>query len=156
MRGPVIAGAVAALGCAGLAVTVLVLTRDDRTEVGTGDIGTIEVYGQTKKGPAKLPQDRRVPLPRPQDFAFQFTAEGTGPRFVRIEIETDGEVSVMYEDRHYAPQFKDSLGYTMRLSETAPDELTIVVTLEAPHAASRVARYPVRLIGADSPFWEEP
>ncbi len=149
-----VAGVLLALGVAALVAVYAVVSGAEPTAVGTGDIGTLDVYGQTKQGPAKLPKDRRVTLPRPQDFAFQFTGEGTGPRIIRIEVEALGEVSVAYEEIHQAPKFKDSLGYTMHLSEDAPDEITIVVTLEAPHAMSRVSRHPVRLVGAESPFWE--
>lgn len=154
MRVPVVVGALSALGVFVLGLVVWRLAATPDLPAGTGDIGTVEVYGQTPKGPQKLPADRQVSLPRPQDFAFQFTAEGTGPRWIRIALESRGEVSVLYEEVHEAPAFKDSLGFTFRMSEEAPDEATMIVTLEAPHAMTREARYPVRLIGADSPFWE--
>lgn len=153
VRGAVAWGVFAALAVAALVGLGVFLARPP-VPAATGDIGTVEVYGQTPDGPKKLPADRRVSLPRPQDLAFQFTSEGTGPRWLRIELDTGGDVSVLYEEQVTAPAFKDSLGYTFRMSEEAPDEVTVIVTLEAPHAMSRVERYPLRLIGADSPFWE--
>lgn len=153
MRGPVAWGVFAALAVAALVALGFGLAQPP-VPAATGDIGTVEVYGQTPQGPRKLPADRRVSLPRPQDIAFQFTAEGTGPRWLRIEIDVGGDIQVLWEEKVNAPAFKDSLGYTFRMGEEAPDEVTVIVTLEAPHAASRTERYPVRLIGAESPFWE--
>ncbi len=153
MNRPVAWGVFAALAVAALVALGVWLARPP-VPAATGDIGTVEVFGQTPDGPKKLPEDRRVSLPRPQDIAFQFTAEGTGPRWLRIEIDTGGDVQVLWEELVTAPAYKDALGYTFRMGEEAPDEVTMIVTLEAPHAMSRVARYPLRLIGADSPFWE--
>ncbi len=131
-------------------------TRDGLAERphATGDIGFLLVYGQMAEGPTALQPDRLRRLPRPQDFAFQFVAGGSGPRLIRLEIEEGVQRTVMFEERVYAPATMEALDYVMHLDEKAPDNFVLVVTVEAPHAVSAVSRYPVQLEGKDRRFWD--
>jgi len=120
---------------------------------GTGDVGMLQVFAQLPKGPQRLPPSRAVSLPRPQDFAFRFIAEGTGPRWVRIELEQRGTRAVMFEEQLATPADR-YLDYTLRLDESAADEVTLTVVVEAPHMMRAVSDFPIRLVGAERRFWE--
>jgi hypothetical protein len=143
-----------ALGLTAAGVAVL-LTQTEPPPEGRGEVGEVTVFGQIPSGPVPLQPDRLRRLPRPQDFAFQFSSTGQGPRFIRIELETGGMISTVFEDRFGAPSEKDSLEYVLRLGDDNPDQATLIVTIEAPHAMSVVQRYPVELVGPERPFWEE-
>ncbi|MFO0728384.1 MAG: hypothetical protein U1E65_31705 [Myxococcota bacterium] len=120
---------------------------------GSGDVGFVTVYAQLARGPVRLePKQDRV-VPRPQDLAFQWTAEGTGPRNIHIEVRTVGpepEVLAAHDERVFAPMKLDSLGWVVHLGDAQPDHLEVVVTISAPHTASRTIRYPFTL-GAHDP-----
>jgi hypothetical protein len=118
-------------------------------------VGEVTVFGQIPSGPVPLPPDRLRRLPRPQDFAFQFSSTGQGPRYIRIELEAEGRSSVVFEDRFGAPAEKEALEYVLRLDDDDPDRVALIVTLEAPHATSVVQRYPIELVGPERRFWEE-
>jgi hypothetical protein len=122
---------------------------------GEGEVGEVTVFGQIPSGPVALPPERERRLPRPQDFAFHFESKGKGPRYIRIELEADGRTSTLYEDRFGTPYEKNSLEYVLRLGNDDPDRVTLIVTVEAPHASSVVHRYPVELVGPERRFWEE-
>lgn len=127
-------------------------SRSERPSA-TGDVGVLKVYAQTGKGPVRLLPGRAYRLLRPQDFAFEFEVEGTGPRFVRIEVEAEGVRSVMYEEKLIAP-YGEYLDYVLRLDEGVPDAAVLTVVVEAPHMLSAVSDFPVVLVGAETPFWE--
>ena len=134
---------------------VYLLVRTDPPPEGSGEVGEVTVFGQIPSGPVPLPPERLRRLPRPQDFAFQFTSAGRGPRYIRIELETEGTHAVVFEERFGAPREKDSLEYVLRLGNEDPDRVTLIVTVEAPHAMSVIRRYPIELAGPERPFWEE-
>ena len=119
----------------------------------TGDVGVLKVFAQSPQGPVRIMPGRAYRLPRPQDFAFELDVEGTGPRFVRIEVEAAGVRSVMFEERISAPH-SDYLDYVLRLDESFPDTAMLTVVVEAPHMMSAVSDFPLVLEGAERPFWE--
>lgn len=113
----------------------------------SGDIGVLAVYAQTPDGPVLLALDERRALRRPQDFAFQFSCEGTGPRLVRIETRAELETRVVHEEKLACPAELESLEFVLTLGEEAPNELSIRTSIEAPHDHVRVHEFPVRLGG---------
>ncbi len=150
-RWPIALVGLAVVSLAALVAAVLFVMRPRATE-STGEVGRVIVYGQLPIGPVALTPGRRQRLPRPQDLAFHVQVQGTGPRFVRLELEAGGERTVLFEERLVAPH-DDYLDYTMRLDEAAPDEATLVVVVEAPERASAVVRYPLALVGRNTRFW---
>ena len=138
---------------AGVAGYLAVRAPDE--PLGRGEVGEVTVFGQIPFGPVPLVPDEPRRLPRPQDFAFVFDSTGHGPRYMRIELEADGLSSVVFEDRFGAPAEKEALEYVLRIGDDYPDRVTLIVTIEAPHATSEVRRYPIELIGPERPFWEQ-
>lgn len=114
--------------------------------VATGDVGVLRVYGQLESGPALLRPGMRRELPRPNDLAFQFDAQGIGPRQLRIEIDDGVQRRVMHEVRLVAPQDHAPLAYVMHLDDAWPELLQVTVTVEAPHAQSVQSTLPIRLL----------
>ncbi len=141
---------VAAGGAAG---AWALLSQDE--PLGSGEVGELTVYGQIPFGPVPLLPNESRRLPRPQDFAFELNSAGHGPRYVRIELEAKGLSSVVFEDRFGAPAEKESLEFVLRVGDDYPDDIELVTTIEAPHAASVVERYPIVLVGPERPFWEK-
>ncbi len=117
-------------------------------------MGRVEVFAQLPGGPALLSPGRRRRLPRPQDIAFRFSVGGSGPRFIRIEVVTSDQRHPMYEAFHYAPTKNEALDYVLELGDHAPDQVEIVVTVDAPHTASITSRFPIELEGPARRFWE--
>lgn len=114
----------------------------------TGEVGWLSVYAQVEGQAVRLQPSHRRSLQRPQDLSFQFDAEGTGPRHVRIELVTeDGRRAVVHEERFEAPIDKEPLGYLLRLDDTFPDALTLIIAVEAPHSVPYQSKYPLRLVG---------
>jgi len=113
----------------------------------SGDIGVLAVYAQTAFGPVRLVAGERRELTRPQDFAFQFTCEGTGPRVVRIERKTEeeGEPDILHEEKMVCPANMESLGYVLKLGDESPNDVEISTFVEAPHDHLRVHRFPITL-----------
>lgn len=145
--------ALAALALVGGVIGFVALTRPPPRPPGTGDVGVLMVFAQTPGGPVRLRPGRKVRLPRPQDFAFRFVAEGTGPRFVRIELEDEQGRVVVFEEKMTTPA-DGYLDYTLRLDERAADDVVLTAVVEAPHMMSAVSDFPIRLEGAERPFWE--
>ena len=141
-------------GLLALLVAGFVIVERDRRPAASGAVGVVEIYGQRKDGPIRVWPDRPVALPRPQHFAFRFSAEGTGPRLVRIEVETSSRRYVAYERFHYAPASNESLEYVLQLAEETEDEVELSTTIETPHARAVTSRFPVRLTGSRRRFWE--
>jgi hypothetical protein len=133
----------------------ILLIRTEPPPEGSGEVGEVTVFGQISSGPVPLPVERLRRLPRPQDFAFQFSSTGKGPRYIRIEVETEASTSVVFEERFGAPAEKEPLELMLRLGDEISDRVTLIVTVEAPHAMSVVRRYPIELVGPERPFWEE-
>lgn len=121
----------------------------------SGETGVLYAYAQTSKGPVRLQPGREGSFLRPQDIAFQFSVEGTGPRFVRVELEAGEVRSVLYEEKHEAPAFREALPLVVRLDERHPDRVGLTVFVEAPHRMTAVSRFFVRLVGPETRFWEE-
>lgn len=152
MRSELSALALFGLGVVGFSAAWLVHSsqRDgmaDRPEA-TGEVGRFIVYGQLSEGPTPLQPGRIRALPRPQDFAFAWSARGTGPRHIRIEVEREGERTVLHEADLSAPTEAEPLDYVLSLGDDAPDDLVVIVAVEAPHAMGYLARYPVKLVGS--------
>ncbi len=120
---------------------------DGRRPDATGDAGIVLIYGQTPFGPVRLVPGEARTLTRPQDVAFQFTCNGTGPRVVRIEVVYDDVRDLMHEDKLVGPAQMEALEYLLRLDDRAPNELTIVTTIESPHDRPRVLEHPIKLTG---------
>lgn len=145
MRSALVLGA----GAAVLVAAALALwgpTGRPRPEA-TGDAGIVLAYGQTPAGPVRLVPDELRTLGRPQDFAFQFTCDGSGPRVVRIELAHGDTKDLLFEDVMHGPAEMEAIGYLLHLDDRAPNEVTIVTTVESPHDRTRVVKYPVRLGG---------
>jgi hypothetical protein len=113
---------------------------------GSGDVGVVFAFGQGAGGAIRLVPDRETVLRRPQELTFQWWAEGTGPRRVRLELAIGEERTVEHDERVRAPADHEGLPLIMRLGDATPDRLEIVATVEAPHAQPRVIRYPIRLL----------
>jgi hypothetical protein len=122
-----------------------------RVPEGAGEVGRVTVYGQVPAGPLALLPGARRRLPRPQELAFFVEVEGRGPRVVRLEVE-GSDHPVLLEQRLEAP-FEAYLDYTLTLDESAPDELVLVATVEAPGQPSAVVRHPIALVGKETRFW---
>lgn len=153
-KGIQVAGAaLAAVVLAGVVLWMRVGPNPAPRPEGTGDVGVLAVYAQLPKGPVRLPVGRPVKLLRPQDFAFRFMAEGTGPRYLRVELEADGHRTVLHEVKHATPS-DEYLDFVLRLDERHPDDVMLTVVVEAPHMMSAVSDFPIRLMGAERPFWE--
>ena len=143
------------VGLAGAAWALGTATSEPPRPAATGDVGVLKVFAQRPSGPTRMPPGRHVRLQRPQDFAFYFDVEGTGPRFVRVEVEAAGTRSVMYEEQLVAPRH-DYLDYTLRLGEDVPDDVMLTVVVEAPHMMRAVSDFPIQLVGGETRFWDEP
>lgn len=148
--GGLLVGGVLALVLAGMGLGQI---RPPRPE-GSGEVGVLIVYAQSADGPIPLDPGPSTALPRPQDFAFQFNSKGVGPRLVRIGLDAPEGFVDLYETRVVAPVEAWSLDYVAHFGEVAPDQLELVVTVEAPHQTPRVERYPFRLATASSRFWD--
>ena len=157
MRDGIAAAGLVLIGLAALAAAYVVL--DERPQFAerpeaAGDVGALIVFAQTPDGPVPLQPGRLRALPRPQDFAFRFAGRGTGPRWIRLEVEADGETDVVYEKQHEMTGDTEALGFVLRFSEEMPDLVTLVTYVEAPHAMTVSSRFPFRLSGAETRFWE--
>ncbi len=130
--------------------------EDRQRPEGSGQVGVLAVYAQTRRGPERLPPSRGGTFERPQDLAFQFDVRGTGPRWIRVRLEDPStkEKTLLYEKLHHAPSFLEPLDYVLRLDERAPDRVDLVVTVEAPHMMAAVSRFPLLLVGGNTRFWE--
>lgn len=149
-----------AVGAALIALAVGWWLSPMRTTVerpaATGQVGVLEVYAQTRRGPQRMFPSRGGTFERPQDIAFQFVVEGTGPRWIRLELENpiaENKV-VLYEDTHAAPADVEPLNYVLHLDENVPDRLDLIVTVESPHMLAAVSRFPILLVGGNTRYWE--
>jgi len=148
------AGAATGIGLAALTIAIgILLSRRQFAErpEASGDVGMLAVYGQIRDTPTRLYPKRGAVLPRPQHLAFQFTAAGTGPRIVRIELVAGDHRSTMHEERIDAPKDRWSLGWVLLLDDNYPDLLEVEVVVEAPHARSVRSRIPLQLTGESDP-----
>jgi hypothetical protein len=141
------------VGVAGFFAAWLILNERSRQFVerpqGSGDVGSITVYAQRPEGPFRLQPGRLRALKRPQDLSFQWTVNGTGPRELRVEILSQGKTTVMHEERLSTPADQFPLEYVLHLDDKMPDELELVVSLEAPHTVGYESRYPLVVTGSD-------
>ncbi|MBI4816887.1 MAG: hypothetical protein HY791_11545 [Deltaproteobacteria bacterium] len=149
-RHAVLVASLVGIGAAALALALLVRAERrkgmvDRPEA-TGEIGFVAVYAQLPQGPAPLIPGATSVLRRPQDVAFQWTVKGTGPRLARIELLTTSRREVIEELALAAPAEQEALAPLVRLDDRSPDELELVVTVEAPHARAVVSSYPLKLL----------
>lgn len=153
MREPYLAAVLLGVGVAGFGAAYLVYAERaahfaERPEAA-GHVGSITVYAQRPEGPFKIQPGRVATLRRPQDLSFQWTVEGTGPRVLRIELEIAGKTTVMHEERIEAPANQLPLDYVLHVTDLMPDELDLVIVLEAPHSVGYESRYPLRVTGTD-------
>lgn len=157
MKAPPVAAGMLAGGLIALGLAFLGLQRlRPPRPAASGPVGTVTVFAQTVDGPVPLLPGRTAALPRPQAFAFQVTARGSGPRLVRIDLDGPDRVQTLHEARLVAPVDGWSLDYVARFGESAPDALALVVTVEAPHDRPRSKRYPFQLVTASERFWDPP
>ena len=99
----------------------------------SGELGILRAYGLEDDQPVALTPRRLNVLARPQRIAFQFTAEGTGPRFLRITLVTPASRWVMHQARVETPCDPCNLEYILAVDEDYGDHLTLLLTVEAPH-----------------------
>lgn len=144
------AGSLVGVGLAGLVALVALWSTPAPAPVPSdGELGTIRLYGQTEAGPVGLiPNRPEFDLTRPQTLVFQFFSKGSGPREVRIELETDQGTSVLYDEILTAP-FQDTI-HMERFGEADPDHLKFLVAIEASHMPVLHTEYLIRLVGADT------
>lgn len=144
-----IAGSLVGVGVAGLVVLVALWSAPAAVpEPSDGELGSVRLYAQTEAGPTGLyPNRPEIDLTRPQTLVFQFFSKGTGPREVRIELETDRGRSVLYDEVLTAP-FQDTI-HMEKFGEADPDHLKFVVAIEASHLPVLHTEYLIRLVGAD-------
>jgi hypothetical protein len=151
-RETMIAAALMGVGFAATLMIVAIQRQDGARRrarpAASGEVGVVAVYGRVDQGLLRLPPSTVTRLPRPQDLSFQLTADGTGPRVIKIEMETDVSRTLMVEERAFAPAKGDTLEYLLHLDQTAPDAFRLIVTVEAPHAMAASLRYGVRLTGS--------
>ena len=154
MRDVLLAMGLLCVGVAGFAGAATILRDAPAPRPrADGEVGELYVYGQTPQGPRLLSPGRAVALPRPQDFSFQLDVEGSGPRLIRMDVESEDGVSTLHEERTFAPAKRRPLEYVLHMSEEAPDYLALVITVEAPHLPPVSRRYPLRLSTREHPFW---
>lgn len=149
-----IASGLVVVGLVALATSAWLIGRGTPRPSASGEAGRLEAYAQLPNGPARLWPGRPRTLPRPQHLAFRFTAEGTGPRTIRIEVDTSVERITAYERRHHAPANGEGLDYVLRLGEDMPDRIDVWVTIEAPHTQPVSSWFPIVLQGPRRRFWE--
>lgn len=142
-----------AAGLVGVGALVVTQMSGVPRPEGSGDVGVLKVFAQRPSGPTRLPVGRKVRLYRPQDITFYLDVEGTGPRFVRIEVEAAGTRAVVFEEKFQAP-VHDYLEYILKMGEEMPDEVMLTVVVEAPHMMSAISDFPLQLVGGDTPFWD--
>lgn len=144
-----IAGSLVGVGVAGLVALVALWSSPGPPPAPSdGELGSIRLYGQTEAGPMGLVPNRpELDLARPQTLVFQFFSKGSGPREVRIELETDQGRSVLYDEILTAP-FQDTI-HMEKFREADPDHLKVLVTIEAAHLPVLHTEYLIRLVGAD-------
>lgn len=151
-----IAGTLTGVGIAGLVVLVALWSSPPPAEgpASDGPLGSVRLYVQGERGPWGLVPNRpEVDVSRPQTFVFQFFSDGTGPRDVRIELETDQGTRVLYDDVLTAP-FADMI-HMEKFGEADPDHLKVLVSVEADHSPVLHTEYRIRLVGADARKAEE-
>lgn len=145
MRGAIAVAALLGAGAAALAATYFLRGPSTQRPDASGEVGFVVVHGQLASGPIRLVPDREVVLPRPQDIVFQYSVRGTGPRIVRVEMIAKKERWVLHEERVQGPIEGESLNYVLHLGDAAEDKFRLIVTIEAPHAQSLVAEFPLQL-----------
>jgi hypothetical protein len=112
----------------------------------TGDVGVLRAWAQTDQGPVLLRPGIRRELWRPQDIAFTYTAKGTGPRLLRIELDDRRRLWTMHEVTVEAPQDETPLPWVLHLDDTVPPDVEVHVTIEPPHTRPVTSILPIRLL----------
>ena len=125
-----------------------VLGMVDRPEA-SGAIGEVRVYGQNESGGFRIFPSRLAVLKRPQHLAFELHVEGHGPRSIYIELEAGGKKWRMFNKRIQAPKTNWYLEYVMDLDDNVPDNIAVIVRVDAPHARFVQSIFPIRLLRAD-------
>ena len=120
-------------------LTVLIMSRATDTPAlatrprASGELGILRAYGLEDDQLVGLSPRKLNVLGRPQRLAFQFTAEGTGPRFVRITLVTPVNRWVMHQQRIETPCDPCNLDNMLDVDEDYGDHLSLLLTVEAPH-----------------------
>jgi len=110
-----------------------------------GAVGSLHVYGQNPAGPVRLIPGRVWQLPRPQNLAFELQVEGSGPRSIHIELEAGSKRWRMHNERIQAPKTNWYLEYIMTLDQNVPNNCTVIVRMDAPHAQAVESRFLIQL-----------
>lgn len=143
------------VGAGALALTAgLALRSEGPRPPSAGEVGEVVVYAQFPNGPRPLRAGQKTTLRRPQHLVFRVHAVGTGPRWLRVELETETEIQTLHEAHLVAPLENHPLGFIARFGERDPDRFTVVVRVEAPHDRPRVWRYPLALMTRAHRFWD--
>lgn len=141
-------GVVVALGAAGL---VQLRQREQARMVerpaATGELGVIHAFAQLpERGPVLLRVGAEQLIPSPQSISFQWSVEGTGPRYVRVVTEDERGATVQFELSLTAPAAMENLPRLLEIDDAWPHRFDILITVEAPHAAAVTARFPIRRV----------
>ncbi|MEO1230674.1 MAG: hypothetical protein AAFZ18_17395 [Myxococcota bacterium] len=142
-------------GLAALGLTAwLIFGASGSRPASSGDVGEVVVFAQFPDGPRPLPVGRPSALRRPQSLAFRVSAEGQGPRRLRVDVESPTGLRTLHEETLRAPLDRHHLNFVARFGERDPDRWTLVVVIEAPHDRPRVRRYPIQLVTRAHRFWD--
>ena len=143
-------GVVVALVAAGL------FQRGLRQEAGiverppaTGELGVIHAFAQLpERGPVLLRVGAETLVPSPQSISFQWSVEGTGPRYIRVASEEAGVTTIHFEMELSAPAKMENLPRLLEIGDGWAHRFDLLITVEAPHAAAVTARFPIRRVPA--------
>lgn len=141
-------GVMVALGAAGL---VQLRQRQEARLVerpfAAGELGVVHAFAQLPgRGPVLLRVGTETLIPSPQSISFQWSVEGTGPRYIRVSTEDERGASVQFELTLAAPAQQENLPRLLEIDDAWPHRFDILITVEAPHAAAVTARFPIRRV----------
>ncbi len=143
-------GVLVALGAAGLVQTSL--RREARIverPSAAGDLGVVHAFAQLPgRGPVLLRVGAETLVPSPQSISFQWSAEGNGPRYIRIATEEAGVTTIHFEMELSAPARQESLPRLLEIGDGWPHRFDLLITVESPHSAAVTARFPIRRVPA--------
>lgn len=135
-------------------VAALLVQQSQREKAGlverpkaTGELGVVHAFAQLpERGPVLLRVGTETLVPSPQSISFQWSVEGTGPRFIRVATQEGDTVTVQFEMELQAPAHQENLERLLEIHDGWPHQFDLLITVEAPHAAAVTARFPIRRV----------
>lgn len=143
-----------ALGVTVALVAAGLVQQRQRREAGllerpaaTGELGVVHAFAQLPgRGPVLLRVGAETLIPSPQSISFQWSVDGTGPRYVRVVTEDERGASVQFELSLTAPAAQENLPRLLEIDDAWPHRFDLLITVESPHAAAVTARFPIRRV----------